>query len=87
MQESFLSSTKSANIVGEYLVRVQIPTDKVSSVLSAISKVSQLKYGNYEQVAFRYNSGTQQFKPAKGSKVGGDALMYVPSDEVSWFQK
>jgi hypothetical protein len=51
--------TPSARIEHEYLVRVQIPTDDVAAVLKAITEVAPLNYGNYEQVAFRYNSGTQ----------------------------
>ena len=55
--------TDSAAVQKEFLVWVQIPTDGVTRVLAAITKVSPLRYGNYEQVAFRYNAGTLQFKP------------------------
>ena len=70
MNKSRVNNTERAIIVSEYLVRVQISTDNVTSVLNAISKVSPLKYGRYEQVVFRVNAGTQRFKPIKGSKTG-----------------
>jgi hypothetical protein len=59
--------TESAMFEHVYNVRVQIPTHDVSAVLEAIVGVSSLNYGNYEQVAFRYNAGTQQIKPVEGS--------------------
>ncbi len=76
--------TNSACVKHEYLVRVQVPSNDVTAVLAAITRVCRLKYGRYEQVAFRYNSGTQQFKPLEGSKSGETELIYVPSDEVSF---
>lgn len=76
--------TKKATIQEECLVRVQIPADDVSHVLKAIIKVVPLRYGNYEQVAFRYNAGTQQFKPLEGSKSGEAALRHIPCDEISF---
>lgn len=76
--------TESAAIVHEYHVRVQIPTDEVSTVLEAIIKVSPLRYGNYEQVAYRCSAGTLQFKPLEGSKPGDDDLIHIPCDELSF---
>ena len=76
--------TESATIQEEYLVRVQIPADDVSKVLEAIISVFPLRYGNYEQVAFRYNAGTQQFKPLEGSKRGETELIHVLCDEISF---
>jgi hypothetical protein len=75
--------TESATIEGEYLVRVQIPPEDVSRVLAAITSVSPLRYGKYEQVAFRSNTGTLQFKPLEGSKPGATELIEVPCDEIS----
>ena len=76
--------TENARVKQEYLVRVQIPSNEVKAVLKAITKVCQLKYGNYEQVAFRYNSGTQQFKPLENSKSGATELILVACDELSF---
>ena len=76
--------TESATRQEEYLVRVQIPADDVSQVLEAIISVFPLRYGNYEQVAFRYNAGTQQFKPLEGSKRGETELIHVSCDEISF---
>ncbi len=45
------------------LFRVQIPAGYVDKVLEAIINITPLRYGNYEQVAFRYSTGTQQYKP------------------------
>ena len=76
--------TESATIEGEYLVRVQIPPDDVSRVLEAITNVSRLRYGKYEQVAFRSSTGTLQFKPLEGAKEDATELIEVPCDEVSF---
>ncbi|MFQ5760909.1 MAG: hypothetical protein ACE5HM_08025 [Acidiferrobacterales bacterium] len=76
--------TESAMLEEQYLVRVQIPTNDVSRVLEAIINVCPLRYGNYEQVAFRYNAGTQQFKSLEASKLGETDLTYVPCDEISF---
>lgn len=76
--------TASATVEEEYLVRVQIPANDVSRILEAIINVSPLRYGNYDQVAFRYNAGTQQFKPLEGSISGETELIHVPCDEISF---
>jgi hypothetical protein len=75
---------ESASIVGEYLVRVQIPPEDVTQVLDAITSVAPLTYGRYEQVAFRSKTGTLQFKPLEGSKPGQTSLYQLPSDEISF---
>lgn len=76
--------TENATIEEEYLVRVQIPTNDVTRVLKAIIAVSPLRYGNYEQVAFRYNAGTLQFKPLEGSKPIETDLIHIACDEISF---
>jgi hypothetical protein len=76
--------TESSAIEEEYLVRVQIPPDDVSRVLEAITGVSPLRYGRYEQVAFRSNTGTLQFKPLEGSKPSATELICLPCDEISF---
>ena len=76
--------TKSATIVEEYQVRVQIPPEDVDRVLSVITSVAPLKYGKYEQVAFRSNTGTLQFKSLEGSIQGETDLEQLPSDEISF---
>lgn len=76
--------TKSATIEHGYLVRAQIPTDDVSAVLDAIVEVASLRYGNYEQVAFRTNAGSQQFKPLEGSMPGETDLITISCDEISF---
>ena len=76
--------TKSATIEHEYHVRVQIPPGDVTAVLEAIIEAWPLRYGNYEQVAFRYNAGTLQFKPLEESMSGQAELLQVPCDEVSF---
>lgn len=75
---------ESATIEHEYHVRVQIPPGDVAAVLEAIIEAWPLRYGNYEQVAFRYNAGTLQFKPLEGSMPGESELLQVPCDEVSF---
>ena len=76
--------TENAAIVDEYLVRVQIPPDDVSQVLAEITTVAPLRYGKYEQVVFRSNTGTLQFKPLHGSKPGETDLIQVPCIEVAF---
>jgi hypothetical protein len=77
--------TENTTIEMGYLVRVQIPADDVSRVLESITQVSPLRYGNYEQVAFRYNAGTLQFKPLEGSQDGDIDLIHVACDEISFY--
>jgi hypothetical protein len=76
--------TESSAIEGEYLARVQTPPDDVSRVLAAITNASPLRYGKYELVAFRSNTGTLQFKPLEGSKPVATELIYLPCDEISF---
>ena len=76
--------TKNATIQKECLFRVQIPADDVSKVLEAIINITPLRYGNYEQVAFRYSKGIQQYKPLVGSKKGKAELVHIPCDEISF---
>ena len=76
--------TKNATTQKECLFRVQIPADDVSKVLEAIINITPLRYGNYEQVAFRYRTGTQQYKPLVGSKTGEAELSHIPCDEISF---
>ncbi len=68
----------------ECLFRVQIPVDDVSQVLDAITNVAPLRYGNYQQVAFRCRGGIQQYKPLVGSKTGEAELVYILCDEISF---
>ncbi len=77
-------STARATIVKESLFRVQIPADSVAKLLEAIINVTPLTYGNYEHVAFRYNTGTQQYKPLVGSKTGEAELTHIPCNEISF---
>lgn len=76
--------TESSTIQDECLFRVQIPANDVSQVLQAIVSVTPLRYGNYEQVAFRCRGGIQQYKPLAGSKTGEAELVHILSDEVSF---
>lgn len=73
-----------ATIEEACLFRVQIPTDDVPQVLEAIINITPLRYGNYEQVAFRYSRGIQQYKPLAGSKTGAAELIHIPCDEISF---
>ena len=75
---------ENASLVGEYLVRVQIPPEDVPRILSVITSVAPLKYGKYEQVAFRSNTGILQFKSLEGSIQGETGLEQLPSDEISF---
>ncbi len=76
--------TQNATIQRACLFRVQIPTDHVTRVLNAITNVTPLRYGNYEQVAFRHRRGIQQYKPLTGSKTGEAELTQISSDEISF---
>ena len=76
--------TESATIKKECLFRVQIPADDVSKVLEAIINITPLRYGNYEQVAFRNRTGLQQYRPLDGSKTGEAELIHIPCDEISF---
>ena len=76
--------TKSAKLQQEYLFRVQIHADNVSAVLDAIINVTPLRYGNYDQVAFRHCAGIQQYRPLAGSKTGEGELVQLPCDEISF---
>lgn len=66
------------------LFHVQIPVEDVSKVLEAIINITPLRYGNYEQVAFSYTAGIQQYKPLIGSKTGEAELIHIPCDEISF---
>jgi len=84
--------TQSATLQGENLVPMQIPPEDVPRVLTAITRVTSLRYGRYEGVAprkqrdttFRSSTGTLQFKPLAGSKEGETDLYQLPSDEISF---
>lgn len=76
--------TEHATIQSRCLFRVQIPVDDVSNVLEAILNVTPLRYGNYEQVAFRYCAGIQQYRSLDGSKMGRTELIHIPCDEISF---
>ena len=76
--------TESTAVQDECLFRVQIPANDVSPVLEAVISVTPLRYGNYEQVAFRCRGGLQQYKPLIGSKTGEAELVHILSDEVSF---
>ena len=73
---------KNARIQKACLFRVQIPPDDVSKVLEAIINITPLMYGNYEQVAFRSNTGIQQFRGLPGSKTGETELIHIRCDEI-----
>ena len=76
--------TQSATLQGENLVRMEIPPEDVPRVLTAITRVTSLRYGRYEGVAFMSSTGTLQFKPLAGSKEGETDLYQLPSDEISF---
>lgn len=65
-------------------MRVQIPPNDVASVLEAITPACPLKWGNYEQVVFRYKSGLLQCKPIEGSRSGDKDLVHLDCDEISF---
>lgn len=77
-------ATEGATIDKECLFRVQIPPDDVSKVLEAIRNITPLRYGNYEQVAFRSSTGMQQYRPLVGSRTGEVELIRIPCDEISF---
>ena len=76
--------TPSAEVVSSYQVRVQIPPENVDEVLQAVLQVDSLQYGDYQKVAFRHRSGTQQFEPMVNACSGKLGLIEVPCDEVSF---
>ena len=76
--------TEYATTEEQCLFRVQIPADDVTKVLEAIIDITPLRYGNYEQVAFRHRAGIQQYRPLIGSKTGEAELVHVPCDEISF---
>ncbi len=71
-------------MVKESLFRVQIPAGDVSKVLEAVLNITPLRYGNYEQVAYRYCTGIQQYRPLAGSRAGESELIRDPCDEISF---
>ncbi len=77
-------NTERATIEEACLFRVQTPADNVPQLLKAITDVAPLRYGNYEQVAFRCRKGIQQYKPLTGSKMGAAELTHIPCDEISF---
>ena len=77
-------ATKSATIEKHCLFHVLIPPNDVSQVLEAITKITPLRYGRYEQVVFRSSTGIQQYRSLAGSQPGEGELVHVPCDEISF---
>lgn len=78
-------TNKYSTVEAGCLIRVQIPPEDVNLVIEAIINVTPLSYGSYDQVLFKYNNGTLQFKPLESAIGGAEDLNQLPCDEISFY--
>ena len=64
---------KPLRLVRAYIVSVNVPCDAATMVMKSITDSVPLKYGNYDQVAFRSAIGIEQFRPLQGSRAGAQS--------------
>lgn len=61
--------SKFATMCREFIVRTYVPETDVDKTLKAVTGVTPLRYGSYENVAFQSPAGTQKFRPVSGSHL------------------
>lgn len=67
-------------------ILVQVPQPAAAQVLAAVLEVEPLTWGDYDQVAFTTQAGTQQFRSRPGGRNGPtEVAVEVPCVEVQLF--
>ena len=67
-------------------VVVQVPNAHAERILDSVLQHADLKYGDYDRVAFRTTEGVQQFRSLSGGRnAATDDVVEVPCLEVSFF--
>ncbi|MEM9160690.1 MAG: hypothetical protein AAGB46_16700 [Verrucomicrobiota bacterium] len=54
-------------LVKSYRISTFVPTDKLESVIAQVNQVVTLGYGNYDNVLWFSNPGTERYRPLSGS--------------------
>ena len=67
---------KPLRLVRAYIVSVNVPCDAATMVMKSITDSVPLKYGNYDQVAFRSAIGIEQFRDPRD--LGLDRMLLQP---------
>jgi hypothetical protein len=69
-----------------FRIVVQVPDPSAKVVSEAVLKQTNLKYGDYDSVAFKTTAGVQQFRSlGTGRNIATDAIVEVPCVELSFF--
>ncbi len=69
-----------------HLVSIEVPEEAAQTVLAAVLEHDPLKYGDYEEVAFRTAAGSQQFRPlGTGRNAATDGAVTVPCSKLGFF--
>ena len=67
-------------------ITVQVPETDVNAVITAVTSVDQLIYGDYDNVTFTSQTGTQGFRAlGTGRNVATQSVVTVPCVELSFF--
>ncbi len=67
-------------------VSVQVPEEDATRVLEAVLAQDPLCYGDYDQVAFVFSPGTQQFRSLPGGRnAATEVAVFVSCVELSFF--
>lgn len=73
--------------VETYRIKVYVIEDCVEKVLSAVQRVTSLKYGNYDGVSWSSHPGIERCTPREGSNTWGgtiDAPFSIASVQVEF---
>ncbi len=69
-----------------YVVTTQTPEVCVKVIMDAVVACHDLKYGDYDQVAFRTSPGVQQFRSLPGGRnAPTEEAVTIPCVELSFF--
>ena len=69
-----------------FRIVVQVPNPSAKVVSEAVLKQTNLKYGDYDSVAFKTTAGVQQFRSlGTGRNIATDAIVEVPCVELLFF--
>lgn len=76
---------KAFRLEPAYIVSVNVPSEAAEKVLRSVTDSVPLRYGKYDQVAFRSAAGVEQFRPLQGSRAGEQAaLSEVPTTRITF---
>jgi len=78
-------SSERFTIESGYRVTIQVPPQHAKEILTAVGSVTDLTYGDYDQVAFTAMVGVQQFRSLPTSRNGASGeVLEVPCTELSF---